>query len=181
MNGNEYKMISKYMNTILKLSDIKYNDKDERLDFVIDDKYEPIIQSFSKFVEDGNIDYNTLIENLDRRRVNEFVNEGLIDMNNEDVHRFFFPLYSPFLRNTILFGNEYDSYLKEWVCDYKWKLLYRASEHEYTSKSFHECCDDIKGPTLVIIKSSGGWIFGGYTTQSWSGDSIFVSEFFIHR
>ena len=169
---NEYKLISKYMNTKLRLSDIKYNDKDERLGFVFDNKYEPIIQSFSKFIENEYSDYNTLIENLDRRRVNEFVNEGLMDMNNEDVHRFFFPLYSPFLRNTVLFGQEYDSYLREWVGDYKWKLLYRASEHEYTSKSFHECCDD-KGPTLVIIKSSNGCVSGGYTTQSWRERGIY--------
>ena len=168
VNRNEYKLISKYMNTILRLSDIKYNDKDERLDYVIDNKYEPIIQSFSKFIEDGKSYYNASIENVDRRRVNEFVNEGLIDMNNKDVRSFFNPLYSPFLRNTILFGQEYDSYLREWLgSDYKWRLLYRASEHGYTGRSFHECCDDVKGPTLVIIKSSRGWIFGGYTTQSW--------------
>ncbi len=170
---NEYKLISKYMNTKLRLSDMKYNDKEERLDFVIDNKYEPIIQSFSKFIEDGNIDYNTLIENVDRRRVNEFVDEGLIDMNNEDVQSFFNPLYSPFLRNTILFGNEYDDKLRVWVGDYKWRLIYRASEHEYSAELFHKYCDDVKGPTLVIIKSSEGWIFGGYTTQSWSGNSIY--------
>ncbi len=167
VNRNEYKLISKYMNTILRLSDIKYNDKDERLDYVIDDKYEPIIQSFSKFIEDGNIDYNSLIENVDRRRVNEFVYEEILDMNNEDVQSFFNPLYSPFLRNTILFGNEYDDKLREWIGDYKWRLLYRASEHGYTGKSFHEYCDDVKGPTLIVVKSSGGWIFGGYTTRSW--------------
>ncbi len=69
--------------------------------------------------------------------------------------------------STILLDTQYDSYLREWLGnDIKWKLLYRASEHEYTASSFHECCDD-KGPTLVVIKSSGGWIFGGYTTQSW--------------
>ena len=169
---NEYKMIYNYMKLRLRLSDMKYNDRDERFEFVIDDKYEPIIQSFSKFIEDGNIDYDSLIENVDRRRVNEFVNEGLIDMNNEDVHRFFFPLYSPFLRNTILFGNEYDDKLREWVGDYKWRLLYRASENDYTAESFHEYCDN-KGPTLVIIKSDGGWLFGGYTTRSWSGRSIY--------
>ena len=93
-------------------------------------------------------------------------------MNNKNAHHFFFPLYSPFLRNTILFGQEYDSYLREWAGDYKWKLIYRASEHGYTAESFHEYCDD-KGPTLIVIKSSGGWIFGGYTTQSWSGDCIY--------
>ena len=139
---------------------------------MIDDKYESIIQSFKKFIEDENIDYNTLIENVDRRRVNEFVNEGILDMNNENAQSFFNPLYSPFLRNTILFGNEYDDKLREWVGnDYKWRLLYRASENDYTGESFHHYCDD-KGPTLVVIKSSGGWIFGGYTTQSWSGECI---------
>ena len=169
VNGNEYKMIYDHMK--LRLSVIAFNNKFDRIEFVIDNKYEPIIQSFSKFIEDENSDYNTSTENLDRRRVNEFVNEGILDMNNEDVHHFFFPLYSPFLRNTIIFGNEYDSYLKEWVGDYKWKLLYRSSEHDYTAKSFHEYCDD-KGPTLIVVKSSGGWIFGGYTTQSRSGFNI---------
>ena len=41
------------------------------------------------------------------------------------------------------------------------------SEHGYSAKSFHEYCDN-KGPTLMVVKSSGGWIFGGYTTESWS-------------
>ena len=80
---------------------------------------------------------------------------------------------SELLPNTPLVSQQYDDKLREWIgSDNKWKLLYRASEHEYTSKSFHEYCND-KGPTLIVIKSSGGWIFGGYTTQSWSGKCIF--------
>ena len=80
---------------------------------------------------------------------------------------------SEFLPNTQIVNKQYDSYLKEWLGKHsKWGLLYRASEHEYRAKSFHEYCDD-KGPTLVVIKSRGGCIFGGYTTQSWSGDSIY--------
>ena len=63
---------------------------------------------------------------------------------------------------------EYDRCLQKWTRCHKWKLLFRASDHEYKAKSFHECCDD-KGPTLVVIKSTSGYIFGGYTTQSWSG------------
>ena len=80
---------------------------------------------------------------------------------------------SELLSDTHFVDQQYDSYLREWLGDdYKWKLLYRASEHDYTAKSFHEYCND-KGPTLIVIKSSGGWIFGGYTTQSWSGHSIY--------
>ncbi len=74
---------------------------------------------------------------------------------------------SELLVNTQLVNQQYDGKLREWIGDYKWKLLYRASEYDYTTSSFHEYCDN-KEPTLVLIKSSGGWIFGGYTTQSWS-------------
>ena len=76
---------------------------------------------------------------------------------------------SKYLPGTQLVNEQYDTKLREWLgSDYDWKLLYRSSEHDYRAKSFHECCDD-KGPTLIVIKSSGGWIFGGYTTQSWNG------------
>ena len=78
---------------------------------------------------------------------------------------------SELLGDTQLVNQQYDNKLQEWIGDYKWRLLYRASEHGYTAGSFHECCDN-KEPTLIVIKSSGGWIFGGYTTQSWSGWSI---------
>ena len=73
---------------------------------------------------------------------------------------------SELLSDTQIVNQQYDTILREWFGDNKWKLLYRASEHGYTSQSFHEYCDD-KGPTLIVIKSSKGWIFGGYTTQSW--------------
>ena len=81
---------------------------------------------------------------------------------------------SELLVNTQLVNQQYDAKLREWIGNnYKWRLIYRASEHGYTASSFHECCDYVKGPTLIVIKSSGGWIFGGYTTQSWSGDGIY--------
>ena len=87
------------------------------------------------------------------------------------ISRYYFKNPSKFLPNTHIVDKKYDSYLRKWVGDNKWKLLYRSSEHEYTTESFHEFCDN-KGPTLIVIKSSGGWIFGGFTTKSWSGDGI---------
>ena len=73
---------------------------------------------------------------------------------------------SDFLPGTHIVSQQYDDILREWVGNYKWRLIYRASEHGYTAKSFHECCDD-KEQTLIVIKSSEGWIFGGYAAQSW--------------
>ena len=114
--------------------------------------------------------------------INELQMIGVELQENElkEIKKYF---YQPLImgQSTILDDNEYDKTLKKWIGnEYDWKLLYRASEHEYTAESFHKCCDD-KGPTVVIIKSTGGWIFGGYTTQSWSGDSMLSTTSFISR
>lgn len=31
----------------------------------------------------------------------------------------------------------------------------------------------MKGPTLVIVQSSNGWIFGGYAALSWSSSALY--------
>ena len=90
------------------------------------------------------------------------------------ISRYYLKNPSNLLVGTQLVDSQYDVKLREWLGNYKWRLIYRASEHEYTAKSFHEYCDNVNGPTLVIVKSSGGWIFGGYTTQSWSGNCIYM-------
>ena len=51
------------------------------------------------------------------------------------------------------------------------KLLYRASRDGFFSEDFHLKCDK-KPNTFIIIKSTSGHVFGGYTKQQWSIDSI---------
>ena len=48
----------------------------------------------------------------------------------------------------------------------KFKLAYRASKHGFGMKKFHEKCDGVD-PTLIIIHSSEGRVFGGYTDIEW--------------
>ena len=55
------------------------------------------------------------------------------------------------------------------------KLLYRASDHRYSSTAFHALCDN-KGPTITIIKSNWGNVFGGYTSKSWSSKPAFHAD-----
>ncbi len=47
-----------------------------------------------------------------------------------------------------------------------WKLLYRASKEGFSASSFHSKCNN-QGPTITIIQSTNGNIFGGYNTASW--------------
>ncbi len=113
-------------------------------------------------------------EGVREETVGETVSETRTDVNDSTCVNCSCCLDDPsgFLPHTHIVSQQYDNKLREWVGDYKWRLIYRASEHGYTAESFHEYCDD-KGPTLIVIKSSEGWIFGGYTTQSWSGDCIY--------
>ena len=169
VNENEYKMI--FDNMKWKLSELKYNEEIERIECMIDGKYKPINQSFSNYLQDKSKG-DELRSVIDRKLLNSLTDEHPLDMNNKDVQDFFYPIYSPFLKESIINEGYYDDKLREWCGDYKWKLIYRASEHDYTAESFHEYCDD-KKPTLIVIKSRGGWIFGGYTTQSWREDGIY--------
>ena len=47
------------------------------------------------------------------------------------------------------------------------KMIYLGSEHEFTRKSWEDLCVN-KGPTLSVIQADNGWIFGGYTSKSWT-------------
>jgi hypothetical protein len=46
-------------------------------------------------------------------------------------------------------------------------LLYRAGRDGDTPADFHRLCDGHPN-TLTVIRSTGGWIFGGYTPATWS-------------
>merc|ERR1719203_1184637 len=47
-------------------------------------------------------------------------------------------------------------------------LLFRASEHGYSSDKFHEFCDE-KGATITIIHNEYDHVLGGFASKSWLG------------
>eukprot|EP01084_Bolivina_argentea_P277559 473891_1 len=49
----------------------------------------------------------------------------------------------------------------------RFNLLFRASEHGFKAKDFHNKCDN-HAPTITIIQSNFGNIFGGYTKIEWT-------------
>ena len=66
-----------------------------------------------------------------------------------------------------LFINQRDRAPCEFPVDQKWNLIYRASQDVFEASSFHAKCDN-KPNTLIIIKSTNGNVFGGYTEQTWN-------------
>ena len=57
----------------------------------------------------------------------------------------------------------------------KVQLLYKSSRDGIDYKKFHQFCDN-KGPTLSIIKSKDGDIFGGYTNIPWTSSDSYKKD-----
>lgn len=126
------------------------------------------------YIETGEISEELLDDSYDEKDILKYLAQ--IDCYDSSVllriSNHYLKNPSAYLSETSIVDKVYDQTLKDWLgTNSRWKLLYRASEHDYNALSFHRHCDN-RGSTLIIIKSTEGWIFGGYTTQPWSGDSI---------
>ena len=47
------------------------------------------------------------------------------------------------------------------------KLLFKASDNDYSSFKFHRECDN-EGATITFIQTNHGHIYGGYASKSWT-------------
>ena len=152
---------------------IRYNKEKNEFEMNIELNYYEIIKDYlknnkvlntelvKKYMINGSC-YNELIDEMEMVGIslNEDDNE-----NNKKSSRYL-------CDSTILYDDEYDEYLKRWIGkDIKWEKIYEAYSSDNQSSTFHKHCDNI-GPTLTIIKSKKGWIFGGYASKSWTKKSI---------
>jgi len=91
------------------------------------------------------------------------------------------------LRKSAILGNDnnYLSTLSNWlkpVMQSKsshWNRCWRASLDGWSANTFHSLCDN-RGPSVTIIRV-GQYIFGGYTSASWSSSNkwLYSSTAFI--
>ncbi len=56
------------------------------------------------------------------------------------------------------------------------QLLYRASRDGWDASNFHSKCDN-KGATITILKTTQGYVFGGYADQPWNSHNSYVSSY----
>merc|ERR1719495_1137891 len=54
-------------------------------------------------------------------------------------------------------------------------LLYQGSKDGFSPSNFHDRCNS-KGANVVIIETTSGTVFGGYTDQSWGSRGSYVSS-----
>ncbi|CDW85683.1 UNKNOWN [Stylonychia lemnae] len=76
----------------------------------------------------------------------------------------------------ILKGNGLD-FIKSNL-DKKYKnsfICYSATRDGFNNSIFHQYCDE-KGPSLLLIKTTNGKIFGGYTSISWTPQGFYEKD-----
>ena len=185
--NNEYKkdfieLLKKnqLLDTVFKnqnLGRIQYIEDQKSFTMAITLKYYDVIVDCLK---NGKINKELIKKNSDNGDADELINEmemmgiELNDAKKEVIRGCFYqPMFTKI--SNIIDNEKYDKALQKWTGCHKWKLIYRASENNYTAESFHEHCNNVT-PTLVIIKSDNDCIFGGYTTQTWSGYGIYYHD-----
>ncbi|KAF2071635.1 hypothetical protein CYY_007043, partial [Polysphondylium violaceum] len=52
------------------------------------------------------------------------------------------------------------------------ELLYASEGNKFRAPAFHSACDG-KGPTVTVIETTDGYVFGGYNSQSWKNTGGF--------
>ncbi|KAK8797363.1 hypothetical protein WA158_004571 [Blastocystis sp. Blastoise] len=152
---------------------INYNHIEDSL--YMDEKYKYILY-ITQYVKNGYIDIEedkiididiTLLKN---EMIELFGNQG-----KEAVKKLIMGIPSIFINSKIIEKKCFETPLVNWLgTEKKWKLLFRASEHNYSSQEFHKYCDN-KGETVILIKHIGHNnhinIFGGYTDNIWESPS----------
>jgi hypothetical protein len=54
-------------------------------------------------------------------------------------------------------------------------ILYRGTRDGFGASVFHRRCDN-KGPTVVLVRDTEGWIFGGYSAIPWKESGRFQED-----
>ena len=53
----------------------------------------------------------------------------------------------------------------------RWKLIFRASRDGFAAAKFHQFCDN-QPNNYIVIKSTNGNVFGGFTPLNWNGNGV---------
>ena len=83
-----------------------------------------------------------------------------------------------FKGSTIIQSLEEKNLISNWILQNTNKitqLLYKAKRDGDDASVFHSKCDNM-GPLLIIIQTTTGYRFGGYTSKSWTNSSNFPGD-----
>lgn len=168
--GKSYLVEEKnYINIFIPLNNIKFNE----INFKVDLKENINIVNNKEINELKNVikEQNNEIINL-KNKVNQLeilVNDLLI-FKKDILGKITFKINSKIVDsyfNIILIKNWINNINNESSKIIKAKLLYKLSKDGDSIDTFHQKCDN-NSPTLLLVETTNGRKFGGYTTCVWS-------------
>ncbi|KAK8810567.1 hypothetical protein WA158_007142 [Blastocystis sp. Blastoise] len=192
INGNKNDIIKDYLvqnglwNEYVMNYDNGFINYNHMKDSLYMNKTFKYIDYITQYVMNGYIDIEEdQIIDIDKELFEKEMVELFGTKGREEAREAMMGRPTVFIDSSIIEKKCFETPLVNWLGKEKnWKLLFRASEHHYSSKEFHKYCDN-QGETVTIIKHIGHNnhvdIFGGYTDQDWdcSGSDKPYSEEFL--
>ncbi|KAK8815396.1 hypothetical protein WA158_003608 [Blastocystis sp. Blastoise] len=178
INGKNNDMIKNYLikNNLWDDYIMRYKNGYVDYDYINDIRSINVSYKYMKYIteyiESGYLDIKKEeIKNIDTSLLEEEVYSIFGDQQKEAVKTYLNGIPTVFADSTIIEEKYFETQLVNWIGkEKKWKLIFRASDHDFKASEFHKYCDN-KCPTVTIIKHIGHDnkinIFGGYTNQSW--------------
>ncbi|XP_034306975.2 interferon-induced protein 44-like isoform X2 [Magallana gigas] len=77
---------------------------------------------------------------------------------------------------TELLNQKYRDQLVTWIgktCHFR--LLYKISRDGCSARTFHQKCEG-QGATVTVLYNTNNTIYGGYLSQSWNSNNVFISD-----
>ncbi len=187
-NFNEDKNIIKDVKEnklIIKINLLQANRTVKEKEIILKKKYlktEIIIDKLSKEINELKSVQNNMQNEINELKKEKKESEKLkqeIDILKNKINEYF---DDTILKSSIIQKKEDFEFIKERLAKVKlndekdnhkisYELLYRAKRHGDRAKTFHSRCDGFHN-TLIIIKTTEGLIFGGFTTESWEGQHL---------
>jgi hypothetical protein len=66
-------------------------------------------------------------------------------------------------------------FLEEAAAGKELSLIYRGTRDGMNPNSFHQKCDN-QGPTVTVVRTTAGYIFGGYADKPWTSDADWTAS-----
>jgi len=98
------------------------------------------------------------------------------DKKEEDKEQEINPEVKSRINSKIIVDPKYLDILDKWFRkELRYKLLYRATDEQYSAEAFHNLVDKIKN-TIIFIKDVNNFIYGGFTRKTWDGKRVFKTD-----
>lgn len=83
----------------------------------------------------------------------------------------------PVPRDSLLMQEGASAAIAKWIpnCPTTPELLFRATRDGFDAATFHKLADG-KAPTVTLVRSTEGYIFGGYTDAAWTSTNAWIAS-----